>query len=228
MSRLRARRPTPAMVVALIALVIALGGTSYAAIKLPSNSVGTRQLKANAVTSSKIKDRSLKSTDLAAGVLSHGPKGDQGSPGAQGDPGAPGVRGPSDGFFVASAAPGGFPNNTGTAQYGPSLDLPDGSYLVFARATFTNNTDASSTPNCLVGALGVPPNGNGPSADSTRFTMQVGASQAVKLVGFVTLPTGAFNRNTVNFACAPFGAGTGTTDITGFELGAVRLETLHG
>ena len=41
--------PSPAMVVACIALAVALGGTSYAAIKLPRNSVGTKQLQANSI-----------------------------------------------------------------------------------------------------------------------------------------------------------------------------------
>ena len=49
MSPLRPRRPSPAMVVALLALFIALGGASYAAIKIPDNSVGAAQLKTNAV-----------------------------------------------------------------------------------------------------------------------------------------------------------------------------------
>jgi hypothetical protein len=41
-------------VISLIALFVALGGTSYAAISLPRNSVGTKQLKNSAVTSTKI------------------------------------------------------------------------------------------------------------------------------------------------------------------------------
>ena len=40
--------------IALIALFVALGGTSYAATQLPSNSVGTRQIRAGAVTAQKI------------------------------------------------------------------------------------------------------------------------------------------------------------------------------
>ena len=38
-------RPSPAMLVACAALVVALGGTSYAVTQLPKNSVGTPQLK---------------------------------------------------------------------------------------------------------------------------------------------------------------------------------------
>lgn len=55
MKHLTRLRPSPAMVVACLALGIALGGTSYAAIKLPRNSVGTKQLKKNAVTTPKIR-----------------------------------------------------------------------------------------------------------------------------------------------------------------------------
>src|SRR4051794_30824494 len=46
----RLRLPSPAMSVALLALFVAMGGAGYAALKLPRNSVGTAQLKANAVT----------------------------------------------------------------------------------------------------------------------------------------------------------------------------------
>ena len=44
--------PSPAMAVAVCALFVALGGASYA-LTLPRNSVGPRQLRARAVTSTK-------------------------------------------------------------------------------------------------------------------------------------------------------------------------------
>jgi hypothetical protein len=52
----RLKAPSPALVISLIALFVALGGTTYAATSLPKNSVGTKQLKKNAVTGSKIKN----------------------------------------------------------------------------------------------------------------------------------------------------------------------------
>jgi hypothetical protein len=55
----RLRAPSPAFVIALIALFVALGGTSYAAIHLPKNSVGAKQLKKNAVTGPKIKNHAV-------------------------------------------------------------------------------------------------------------------------------------------------------------------------
>jgi hypothetical protein len=59
MRKIVRRLPSPAMVVACIALAVALGGTSYAAIKLPRNSVGTKQLQNNAVVASKLSPRSV-------------------------------------------------------------------------------------------------------------------------------------------------------------------------
>ena len=50
------KAPSPAFVISLMALFVALGGTAYAATSLPANSVGAKQLKKNAVTSPKIKN----------------------------------------------------------------------------------------------------------------------------------------------------------------------------
>ena len=82
---LRPRRPKPATVISLMALFIALGGTGYAAIKLPANSVGTKQLKKNAVTLQKIKPSAQKAL--------RGPQGDPGPQGPQGGRGATGPQG---------------------------------------------------------------------------------------------------------------------------------------
>lgn len=91
--------------IGLLALFVALSGTSYAAVTLPRNSVGTAQLKANAVTSAKVKDRSLLAKDFKAGQLpagaqgpqgTQGPKGDKGDQGPKGDAGARGAPGVSD------------------------------------------------------------------------------------------------------------------------------------
>ena len=79
--------------IALLALVVALGGTSYAAAKLPRNSVGTTQLRNNSVVSSKVKDRSLLSKDFKRGQIPAGPKGAQGQLGPQGLQGLQGPQG---------------------------------------------------------------------------------------------------------------------------------------
>lgn len=64
-----------ANVMATIAVFVALGGGAYAAMTLPKNSVGRKQLKANAVVSSKVKNRSLLARDFKGGQLPRGPRG---------------------------------------------------------------------------------------------------------------------------------------------------------
>jgi hypothetical protein len=67
MKGLLARRPSPAMIVALIALVCALTGTAWAA--LGKNSVGTKQLKSNAVTTAKIKKEAVTAGKIKKGTI---------------------------------------------------------------------------------------------------------------------------------------------------------------
>ena len=64
MRRIVRHRPSPAMVVACLALFIALSGASYAVVTLPRNSVGTKQLKNNAVTSPKVKNNTISGADV--------------------------------------------------------------------------------------------------------------------------------------------------------------------
>ena len=96
MFRLRSHL-TFANVVACLALFVALGGSSVAAVSLSKNSVGPKQLKKgavhnsdlgkNAVTSTKVKNRSLLRRDFKTGQLHAGPRGAQGAPGKTGNPG---------------------------------------------------------------------------------------------------------------------------------------------
>jgi hypothetical protein len=83
--------------IALLALFVAMGGTSYAAFKLPKNSVGSKQIKANAVNSSKVKNGSLLAGDFRTGQLpagAQGPKGDRGDACLPSDPACKGPQGP--------------------------------------------------------------------------------------------------------------------------------------
>jgi hypothetical protein len=105
-----------ANVVGTLALFIALGGVSYAAVKLPSHSVGSKELKTGAVTSAKVRNGTLRKKDFKKSELPHGatgsagadgvdglpgmngaagPKGDPGAPGAQGNPGPAPAGGPA-------------------------------------------------------------------------------------------------------------------------------------
>jgi hypothetical protein len=91
-SRGRAR-PSYANVTASLALFVALGGTSWAAVTLPRNSVGGEQIKANAVGSGDIKDGTLKRRDFAPGAVPAGTPGPKGEAGQHGAPGGPGEKG---------------------------------------------------------------------------------------------------------------------------------------
>jgi hypothetical protein len=80
--------------ISLIALFVALGGTSLAAVSLTKNSVGAKQIKKNAVRASEIKSRavgtsevrnaSLLAEDFGPGQLPAGAKGDKGDTGSFG------------------------------------------------------------------------------------------------------------------------------------------------
>ena len=75
MHRIRRLAPSPAMVVACLALLVGFAGTGYAVTRLPRNSVTTVQ----------VKDFSLLSRDFKKGQLPAGPQGPAGpaGPGAK-------------------------------------------------------------------------------------------------------------------------------------------------
>ena len=79
-SIIRGVRPSPSMVIACLALLVALSGVGVAATKLavPRNSVGTLQLRTNAVISSKVKNGSLLRADFKSGQIPAGPAGPAG------------------------------------------------------------------------------------------------------------------------------------------------------
>jgi hypothetical protein len=100
--RISVRRPSPALVISSVALALALGGTSYAAVlALPRNSVGPAQLKtaavtnrkiaANAVTSAKVLNGSLVKGDFRANSIPAGPAGPTGPAGPVGPAGLSGL-----------------------------------------------------------------------------------------------------------------------------------------
>jgi hypothetical protein len=61
------RRPSPALIISIIALIAALSGTAYAA--LGKNSVGSRQLKSKSVTTGKIANNAVTSAKVAKETL---------------------------------------------------------------------------------------------------------------------------------------------------------------
>jgi hypothetical protein len=114
-----------ANVVSTLALFAALGGTSYAAVKLPHNSVGSAQIRRSAVSSSEIKHGAVHLADLAGTTTGslHGPPGPQGALGPAGATGAPAVS-----FFATVSGAGQLVRGTATSS-GHSA-VGSGSYTV--------------------------------------------------------------------------------------------------
>lgn len=66
------RRPHYANVASTLALVVALGGTGYAASQVPAHSVGTKQLKTGAVTAPKLAQHAVTRAKLVLHSVGHG------------------------------------------------------------------------------------------------------------------------------------------------------------
>lgn len=109
-------RLTYANVMSTLAVCVALGGVSYAAVRLPKNSVGPVQIKDavtglkvknSSLTGADIKDKSLHAADFSGSVAGPpGVKGDPGVRGDKGDPGAKGDRGDPGADFTAATVLG--------------------------------------------------------------------------------------------------------------------------
>jgi hypothetical protein len=126
------RHASYANVIASLALFIALGGASYAAVKLPAESVGTKELRRAAVTTSKLRAGAITPAKVA-------PKtralfmGETGAPGQQGPAGPSGERGPAGekgapGISLFANVTGGGTLESGTAT--GAARTSQGTYIV--------------------------------------------------------------------------------------------------
>jgi hypothetical protein len=126
---LRLRPPSPALVIACVALALALSGGAYAvSTVLPRNSVGPAQLKANAVNSAKVQNRSLRAVDFATGQIPAGPQGPAGPAGPQGPSGTSGLS--------QTSSTG--PSNSAAKSF--QVDCPSGKRAVGGGGTLTGTT----------------------------------------------------------------------------------------
>lgn len=198
--------------IAYLALFVALSGTAYAA-SLPSNSVGTKQLKRGAVTTKKIKrdavttgevkNSSLLTEDFASGVLLRGDKGDKGDPGPTGDKGDPG---PTAAFYSVPGDGGdttGYPNEDSSMN----VNLPTaGRLLVFSHvsSSISCNTGTLCSKYWAIFVDGRLVNRSGEGIDTERTGEQ--KSDTVDMIGITdTLAAGQHtlsvrHGNNVNFA----------------------------
>lgn len=141
----------------VLALFVALGGGAYAALSLPANSVGTKQLKKGAVTLGKISNSARRALRGSAG-----PKGDRGDPGLAGPPGPPGpITGtlPSrvtlTGVFLAADAHNTLSDAPMDSAISFPLALPTGvtPYVVYSGGPTTPCTGTAANPTAPAGDL---------------------------------------------------------------------------
>jgi hypothetical protein len=118
--------PSPAMVVACVALFVAMSGTGYAATQLASGS--------GPATASKKAKKGLRGKRGPQGQ--QGPVGQAGQTGPRGPRGDDGQRGPSAGYQAFRDALG--PLSTSEAATVGSLAVPPGSYLATAKLWVVN------------------------------------------------------------------------------------------
>lgn len=183
-------RPSPATVIALIALLVALGGTSMAAAKfaLGPHTVGTAQLKnnavtnakiaPNAVTTSKVRDHSLLRVDFASGQIPPGPPGPPGSQGARGPTGAAGTSATGQ-WALVSGGGGVIASSSGVTVQHPST----GNYYVVFTSAVTGkallatqayrDTDNGSRGGIIVTSCGAGTEGSTCSTSNTTSTVHV-------------------------------------------------------
>jgi hypothetical protein len=90
--------PTPSLAVSITALVVAMGGTGYAATKLSGSNI-----KTGTITGKQIKSHSLGTGKLSAKTIVqlHGATGPAGPAGAAGPAGPAGARGPAGATSIA-------------------------------------------------------------------------------------------------------------------------------
>jgi hypothetical protein len=135
LSRLRAR-VTYANVVGTLALFVALGGTSYAAVTITG-----KNIRDNTVTSADIKNKSLQTVDFSPGTLIAGPQGKQGLQGPAGPAGPAGAQGPAGPAVRLVTADGAaVPVAPGASAVVASVDCPAGMFAIGGGGFTTNGT----------------------------------------------------------------------------------------
>lgn len=196
-------RPTPATALSILALVVATGGTSYAAA-----TIGTRDIENEAVTSVKVKDGTLRSVDVKDGSLRAADLGASVLPGevrwalvaADGT-----IEQQSGGFSVTAAYPTlAEPNPlraNGNVYIDAGEDLTENGVLavVALQNTVDQNGDAIM-------------NGRAPGSDSNpEFSGEIAVSQC-GLPGTACAPPGTGNTN--HLVVSPRLSDGGPTDDT--------------
>lgn len=135
----------------MIALFVALGGSSYAAVtitgkNIKNDSVTTKDIKNNSVTGRDVRNRSLQAQDFKPGQLRGGPAGSGRAPGPQGPAGPQGAPGPQGASATNLFA---VVNDDGTVASSSGVTGVSNSNAGFYQVTFARDVSgcaATTTP----------------------------------------------------------------------------------
>jgi hypothetical protein len=221
-----ARKPSPAMLVALLALFFAVGGAQAIAAQV-SKLINGSQIKPNTITSRQVKNGSLAKKDFKAGQLPAGAKGDTGAQGpagpqgAQGQQGAQGIQGDK--------------GDTGTVDTSNfyTKAQSDSNYLATAgKAADSDLLDGIDSTGFLAAGAKAADSDLFDGSDSSQFTRGISTSVGGN---FDTVASGAGNSSflvvsgvgTVRLLCGAMSAAT-TIDYTSNEqqMAVQKVDTL--
>jgi hypothetical protein len=183
-----------ANVTATMALVIALGGTSYAAIKLPANSV----------TSKQVKDKSLLKKDFKTGELPAGRTGPAGPAGPAGAAGPQGFTGPAGAVSSVYKTTETGPTAGAGDQTIDSISLPGGgNWVVTAKFIANNATAVEAILSCRLTIgdvtkddLGASGTDFGASGDASHTLTGAGAGSSAAIVCSTTSASASYGSIT--------------------------------
>lgn len=207
MIRRRSFFPSPAMVIACIALIVGLGGVNWA-LAGPTSSKSSKQKTALAAAK-KTGPRGPRGPRGPAGPRGlKGDPGPAGAAGAQGAKGDTGPAGPSDAFSHAVVGPVAVPASPTTLS---SMSISSaGNYVILAKGFMTGGPPATNVTCNLVA---------GTDTDQTQTYSQAGQGWPVSLQ--VTHNYAA--AGTADFQCSTPGAGVTAASI---RITAIKVATL--
>ena len=239
-----ARKPSPAMLVALLALFFAVGGAQAIAAQV-SKLINGSQIKPNTITSRQVKDGSLAKKDFKAGQLPTGAKGDTGAQGPagpqgpQGQQGAQGVQGDkgdtgtvdTSNFYTKAQSDSNYLGKTDTAADSSLLNGQDSSAFLAAgaKAADTNLFDGSDSSTFTRG-ISTSVGGNKESYAAGGGNSDFLVIPSVGKVGINCTPMGA--TTTINYTNTEGGMITQVLDAVvtgaGFTTSSVDNSSLIG
>jgi hypothetical protein len=217
----------------MVALFVALGGSSYAAVTITG-----KQIKDSSITTKDIKDGSLLNRDFKPGQLPRGgtgpqgPAGVNGTNGANGQDGATGPRGPSDANVSGNVGPQSSSSSVSvTVPAGDYVAAASGQVLYFRDDSIFPASEAEAT--CSLASAGDAAHNTGtfatvPSHGFSSGT-QRGGSATVSQNSAFHLASGG----TITYTCSNASAGTQTQDLaatmqySNMRVTAIQVGALH-